>query len=187
MTQVYPAVREPIGMVLTAEEYDTLPPNNLRELVDGVVRIMPTPTLWHQDVARRLMNALERLGAPQHRVSGPIEVRLSDTLRRNPDAVVIPAAHYQRRASRLLPEHVVLVAEVVGPGSETDDRREKPAEYAEAGIQHYWRVELQPELTIHTFRLGDTGYIETGVWTTPDTVAAPGLPWATVKVAELDG
>lgn len=187
MTLAYPATREPVGMVLTAEEYDALPPNNLRELVDGVVRIMATPTRWHQDVADALKETLRRLGSPRYRASGPIEVRLTDNLRRNPDVVVTRAEDYQRRASRVLPQHVVLAIEVVSPGSETDDRREKPAEYAPAGIEHYWRVELEPEVTIHTFRLGDTGYVETGVWKAPDTVTAPGLPWATVVVTDLDG
>lgn len=38
---------------------------------------------------------------------------------------------------------------------------------------------------MHTFRLGDTGYLETGVWSAGDTVKAPGLPWAQVLVENL--
>jgi hypothetical protein len=34
---------EPIGQVLTPEEYDALPENSLREFVDGVVHVMATP------------------------------------------------------------------------------------------------------------------------------------------------
>jgi hypothetical protein len=44
-------VHEPIGVLLTAAEYDDLPANPRRELVDGVVRMMATPTPFHQDVA----------------------------------------------------------------------------------------------------------------------------------------
>jgi hypothetical protein len=59
-------------------------------------------------------------------------------------------------------------------------------EYAHANIPHYWRVELTPELTVHTFRLGETGqYLETGLFTTGDSIKAPGLAWATVDVARL--
>lgn len=186
MTVVYPATYEPIGTVLTGAEYDALPPNSLRELVDGLVRMMATPTFQHQDVADALKSAFRQLGMPTYRASGPIEVRLADQHRRNPDVLVVRAEHYQRRASRVLPEFVVLAVEVVSPGSETDDRREKPAEYAEAGIEHYWRVEIDSAIVIHTFRLGDTGYVETGVWKVGDTVNAPGLPWARVQVADLD-
>ena len=39
------------------------------------------------------------------------------------------------------PEHVLLVVEVVSPGSETTDRVVKANQYAKAGIQFYWRVE----------------------------------------------
>ncbi len=39
------------------------------------------------------------------------------------------------------PEHVLLVAEVVSPGSETTDRIVKADQYARAGIGFYWRTE----------------------------------------------
>jgi Uma2 family endonuclease len=39
------------------------------------------------------------------------------------------------------PAHVLLVVEVVSPGSETTDRIVKADQYARAGIQFYWRVE----------------------------------------------
>lgn len=38
-------------------------------------------------------------------------------------------------------EHVLLVVEVVSPGSETTDRIVKVDQYAKAGIAFYWRVE----------------------------------------------
>lgn len=47
-----------------------------------------------------------------------------------------------------------MVAEIVSPGSETTDRVVKPLEYAEAGISHYWRVEIgQDSPVIHTYAL----------------------------------
>ncbi|MFE6742470.1 Uma2 family endonuclease [Streptomyces tubercidicus] len=39
------------------------------------------------------------------------------------------------------PEHVLLVVEVVSPGSETTDRIVKVDQYAKAGIPFYWRIE----------------------------------------------
>jgi Uma2 family endonuclease len=39
------------------------------------------------------------------------------------------------------PEHVLLVVEVVSPGSETTDRVVKTDQYAKAGIAFSWRVE----------------------------------------------
>lgn len=90
-------------------------------------------------------------------------------------------------AGSYLPPEITLTVEVVSPGSRTQDRLHKPAEYAEAGIGHYWRVEIRPELVVHTYRLGETGrYLETGLFAVGDTIAAPGLPWAAVPVAELE-
>jgi hypothetical protein len=63
----------------------------------------------------------------------------------------------------------------------------KPAEYAAARIEHFWRVEIAPAVEVHTYRLGETGrYLESGLFTVGDTVAAPGLSWAKVEVADLE-
>lgn len=111
---------EPIGEVLTAEEYDALPENPRRELVDGVIQ---------------------------------------------------------------------LAIEVVSRGSETADRFVKPRQYAKAGIEHYWRVETEPDIVVHTFRtfrLGDDAtYVPTGVFKSGDVINAPGLRWAQVPVDDL--
>ncbi|CAO5163674.1 hypothetical protein FAIPA1_230085 [Frankia sp. AiPs1] len=71
------------------------------------------------------------------------------------------------------PDSILLVGEVVSPGSETTDRVFKPEQHARAGIQFYWRVEpsatgvplvytyvLDP--AARTYRVGDvhTGVVE---------------------------
>ena len=185
MTATLTPTLEPIGQVLSPEEYDALPENSRRELVDGVIRMMATPTPFHQDVANALRNALSRARPDDLRVTGEVEIRLAGSLRRNPDAVVVWADGYDRRVPRLLPPQVVLAVEVVSPGSESTDREVKPREYAEAGIEHFWRVEIEPRIVVHTFRRGDHGYVETGVFSAGDTVRAPGLLWAEVPVDEL--
>jgi Uma2 family endonuclease len=84
------------------------------------------------------------------------------------------------------PKDVELAVEVAGPHTQTTDRLHKPAEYATAGIEHFWRVEIAPNVAVHTYRLADTGrYAATGVFTEGDKVAAPGLPWAKIAVADL--
>jgi len=66
--------------------------------------------------------------------------------------VVLRGESYDKRKCRVAPGQVVLAVEVVSPGSETDDRREKPFEYAESGIPFYWRIELDPDLVLYTYR-----------------------------------
>jgi Uma2 family endonuclease len=186
MTMTYPHVDEPIGRVLTGQEYDALPENALRELVDGVIRMMVTPTWRHQFVVRELAHRLDVLGRPKFRAGGPIEVRFADTHRRNPDVAVVTQEEYHKLESRVLPADVVLAVEVVSQGSQTDDRREKPFEYAEAGIPFYWRVELEPALAVHTFRLHFGGYASTGVFRPGDKLTVEGLEWAAIEVSDLD-
>jgi Uma2 family endonuclease len=58
---------------------------------------------------------------------------------RRPDVTVYRAETIDLTPTR--PEHVLLVVEVVSPGSETTDRIVKADQYARAGIQFSWRVE----------------------------------------------
>jgi Uma2 family endonuclease len=179
---------EPIGRVLTPDEYDALPENPLRELVDGVIHVMATPTPWQQDVVDRLKAALAQAMPKYLRATREIEVRLGDLLRRNPDVLVVRAQGFDRRVPFLRPEQVVLAVEVVSPGSQSSDRLVKPVEYARAGIPHYWRVEAATPYAadICTYRLADDSrYVHTGTFAGDEIVTAPGLEWAAIAVAEL--
>ncbi len=177
---------EPIGQILTPEEYDALPENSHRELVDGVIHMMASPTLWHQIVKDALRTSLRAAKPSELVVVSEAEIRLNDTLRRIPDVVVLHRSAYRRDRNQCLPADVVLVAEVVSPGSESTDRILKPIEYARAGIGHYWRIEIDPVIVVHTYRRDDSGsYQRTGEFPTGDVVRAPGLSWARVGVAEL--
>lgn len=177
---------EPIGQVLTAEEYDALPENPRRELVDGVIHMMAAPKAWHQRVKIALYNLLDRARPRELEVVEEIEVVLEGLLRRIPDVLVVRAEGFDWQANKVLPSQVVLAVEVVSPGSETDDRVVKPRQYAAAGIGHFWRVEIDPDIAVHTFRLGDGDrYVPTGLFTTGDVIAAPGLPWAKLPVDDL--
>lgn len=77
------------------------------------------------------------------------------------------------------------MVEVVSPGSVTLDRIAKPALYAQAGIDHYWRVECDPGIVVHTHRLDRDAeaYAATGAH---HTTLAVTEPWpVTVPVEAL--
>jgi Uma2 family endonuclease len=58
---------------------------------------------------------------------------------RRPDLVVYDASVDTDVVLR--PEHCRLIVEVMSPGSVTADQIDEPAEYAAAGIPHFWRIE----------------------------------------------
>jgi len=156
------------------------------ELVDGIVRRRARPDAAHQRVKTLLRTALARLAPAGFAVTTDVEVRLADVHRRRPDVVVVRATALDVERWHLEPAEVLVALEVVSQGSETTDRKHKLLEYADADIGHYWRVETAPEITIHTYRLGESSaYLETGIFHPGDRVSDPTLRWANFDLDEL--
>lgn len=143
---------------LTAADYDALPEELARtiEVVDGMVTVSPAPSRWHQNVARRLANAIELACDPDLAVSTDVDLRLADVplLNRRPDVVVYRAEVPDDAVLR--PRDVLLVVEITSPGSITQDTIDKPGEYAAAGVAQYWRIAPE-EATVYTFALNPSG------------------------------
>lgn len=128
---------------ITAEEYDSWSAEQCAgiEIVDGMVVVSPSASKRHNRLARILANALDVAAGPDWNADTEFDVRLQDVplTNRRPDVVVYRADTIDVSPTR--PEHVLLVVEVVSPGSETTDRIVKVDQYAKAGIAFYWRVE----------------------------------------------
>lgn len=132
----------------TVEDVLNLPDDAPRvELVDGVLVVLPSPAGGHQKINWRLVNWLDQNlpkgFEPQMAVGVLIDV--GSTL--EPDALILHSPvdldhHY------FDPEQVVVVVEIVSPGTKRRDRLVKPSLYAAAGIPHYWRIEQDP---LHVF------------------------------------
>lgn len=146
---------------LTAEEYEALPEEVCRriEVVDGKVILSPSPRRTHQLVADELRSVLQAAAKPRFVAVTDVDLRLRDVplLIRKPDIVVFDSSLPDDVPLR--PRHCLLAVEVMSPGSVTTDQVDKPAEYAAAGIEHFWRVENCDDiqkLTIFRFRLEPT-------------------------------
>ncbi|MFE9390035.1 Uma2 family endonuclease [Streptomyces sp. NPDC006784] len=169
---------------ISAEQYDSWTEEQCAgiEIVDGMVVVSPSASKRHNRLARILANALDAAAGPDWNADTDFDVRLQDVplTNRRPDVIVYRAETIDLTPTR--PEHVLLVVEVVSPGSETTDRIVKVDQYAKAGIPFYWRVEqaatgvpivytyvLDP--ATRTFRDGEmfTGVIKTAA---PFTVTA---------------
>ncbi|MFF0546814.1 Uma2 family endonuclease [Nocardia thailandica] len=131
---------------ISAAEYDSWTEEQCAgvEIVDGMVVASPSATKRHNRLARILANALDSAAGPDWNADTDFDVRLQDVplTNRRPDVVVYRADTIDITPTR--PEHILLVVEVVSPGSETTDRIVKVDQYAKAGIAFYWRVEQAP-------------------------------------------
>lgn len=170
---------------LTAADYESLPEDVCRriEIVDGAIVVNAAPRRPHQTIVRRLANVLEAACDERFLVDFDVDLRLRDVplLNRRPDIVVYEAGLDDDAVLR--PQHCLLVVEVMSPGSMTMDQADKPAEYAAAGIQHFWRIEnADPEapaagqkLAAFRYRLDPTtgSYASAGVSVGTLTVAEP--------------
>jgi Uma2 family endonuclease len=166
----------PAGRLLTVADYLALPETDERfELQGGSLVMSPSPKPRHQDAMFWLVERL-RPQLPQHlRITGAVDVDLALAPKdapgfvRAPDVVVATAdgtERVQRESGILRATDVVLAVEILSPGSARIDRTLKRAEYADAGIPHYWVVDLgepgdRPQLTAHHLA-GEFGYADAG-------------------------
>lgn len=130
------------------------------ELVGGRKVVMSPISSVHSAVTQRLLNVLLTAA---HEVSMDVRpanpLALSPMDRPEPDiAVVIARADYYR-SGHPAPEDVRLVVEV-SRSSLAFDLGEKAARYAEAGIDDYWVVDVEAEIT-HVHRSPQPGR---GTW-----------------------
>jgi Uma2 family endonuclease len=176
---------------LSATAYEALPEDVCRriEIVDGAIVVTAAPGRAHRMTARRLANALEDACGEHYAVTTDVDLRLRDVplLNRRPDIVVFDASLPEDEVLR--PLHCLLVVEVMSPGSITADQKDKPAEYAAAGIEHYWRIEGGEadthKLTVFRYRLDPTTGIYAVAGADTGTMAISDPFDLTVDLADL--
>lgn len=149
--------------LLTLSEWDALPEDTTHryELIEGTLHVCRRPLQAHQWALGELYFQL-RLSLPDHlRVLPDPEVLLFDDppTVRVPDFVVVPASAVRPDSPRFDAADVVLACEILSRGSVRTDRITKRAEYADAGIAHYWLVDPRSSQVGRVmYELGRAGY-----------------------------
>jgi Uma2 family endonuclease len=164
---------------ITAAEYDSWTEEQSAgiEVVDGMVVVSPSASKRHNRLARILANALDAAAGAEWNADTDFDVRLQDVplTNRRPDVVVYRADTIDIMPTR--PEHVLLIVEVVSPGSETTDRVVKMDQYGTAGIPFYWRAEFAatgvPVVYTYVLDAASKRYRETEVFTGIVKATAP--------------
>jgi Uma2 family endonuclease len=136
------------GHLLTIDEYAALDDTGFTELVEGRVVTSPDSGRRH-DVAVCLLAAQLERQLPRGLafvVRNDVDLCLTHHgepgFARRPDLLVLDRTALDRGERMLQAKDVVLVAEVAVPGSRRTDYRVKRDEYADAGIPHYWIVDI---------------------------------------------
>ncbi|MEV1320403.1 Uma2 family endonuclease [Micromonospora arborensis] len=128
---------------------------------EGVVWILPPPGYNHAIIATRLMVWLAQGGVPADHVAQAVGLRIpgrdGGVGGRIPDLVVWSKA--QADGVWLSVADVLLVVEIVSPGSEGVDTVTKRSEYAAAGIPQYWVVDQDSTQTVTMHRLEGNQYV----------------------------
>ena len=132
--------------LLTLEQWDALEldPTRRWELSEGTLTMSPRPQLWHQRISKRLTRLLDDHLPDGLEALPEIEVITRAAFPpsvRDPDIVVVPDRVFEHRPARVAATDVVLIVEIVSPGSRGTDHVMKLHEYAAAGIAHYWIVD----------------------------------------------
>jgi Uma2 family endonuclease len=126
---------------------------------EGVLSIMPPPGYAHAIIATRLMAWLLAAGVPAERVAQAVGLRIpgpNGVGGRIPDLIIW--SKVQADAVWLSVADVLLVVEIVSPGSEGVDTVTKRKEYASAGIPQYWVIDQDSAQTVTMLRLDGDKY-----------------------------
>jgi Uma2 family endonuclease len=150
------------------------------ELVEGRLLMSPSPVPDHNRAVFRMAVELDRQLPPGLEVIPDMDVDLQlappeapGTVRR-PDLIVVPRdarLRVRREGGVIRASDVLIVVEVLSPGPKRTDHVLKRSEYADAGIPHYWMVDIEPPISLLACHLaGEFGYADGGAVT--DTFSA---------------
>jgi Uma2 family endonuclease len=153
------------------------------ELVEGRLLMSPSPAFDHNHAALELAVMIRARLPKGLRVVTDLDVDLQlappdapGTVRR-PDLLVSAEEarlRVRREGGVLRASEVVLVVEIVSPGSTRTDHVQKRSEYADAGIPHYWIVDTsEPVSLLACHQAGEFGYADGGAVTGTFTATEP--------------
>jgi Uma2 family endonuclease len=143
------------------------PDEGTYEMRDGWVLMSPWHDLSHEiiiDNTKALLRSAAARAGIKVRVITP-RVATPDGLRnsRVPDIAVVDAAALAaevRAGHKYLTGGVLVAVEVVSPDRAAEDHIAKVADYARAGIEWYWLIDTDPDLTVTVLRLLGATYVE---------------------------
>jgi Uma2 family endonuclease len=183
------------GPMLTIADFTALPEDDRHrwELQEGSLVRSPSPTPRHMRASGGLLTQLEKSLPPHLEAVQDLDIDLDlapldrPGHARRPDLIVVEAGTVDRAddEERLIrASEVLLVVEIVSAGSVRMDNVIKRGEYADAGIGHYWIIDLDPPVSMLACHLGgELGYVDDGAITGTHIATEPFA--ATIELDKL--
>ena len=173
-----------VPQVLTWEAFEQLPDSDgmHRELLKGVLQVLPPAKLPHTKIAHRTYKLLSPM---EERLACQVYIEAGYKLSERPATWVQPDVSVVATGRTLDGDYVIgapdLAVEVVSPSESAADIEEKVELMLEAGSQAVWVVYPKTR-TVHVFTPGGSAKI----LSTKDSLAAPSLlPGWSAPVAKL--
>ena len=179
------ALPQPLVRLLTVAEYAELgeTESGYTELLEGRLLMSPSPVPDHNFAGAELLVQL-RPQLPDHLEVIPhidVDLELADAdqpgFSRRPDLMIVERGARQRvraEGGLIRAAEVLVVIEIVSPGSRRTDHVAKRSEYADAGIPHYWIVDLDEPVSLLDCPLAEGfGYQDGGSVTDVFTTTEP--------------
>lgn len=181
----------------TYADLDSVPPNQVGQIVFGVLHAQPRPAPKHALASSEL--GFELIGPFRRGQGGPggwiildePEIRIDD------DALVPDLAGWRTERMPEVPErsHITLapdwVCDVLSPSTARIDRTDKLAIYAAWGVRHAWYVDPDARtlevFALETLASGATRWVIAATFSEADAVSAPPFDVHTWDLAMLWG
>jgi Uma2 family endonuclease len=174
---------------MTASQFLQLgedPPGIRLELVDGEVKVSPSPQLDHSFVDRQLTGILgnyidnHELGAlfgDVGTIFGEIDVRRSDLI------------YFAKSRLHLIGDKAMegppdLCVEIISPSSQTLDRKQKFKQYEKGKVAHYWIIDPDSK-TIEGYKLSGGKYRLSGKGKSDEVIQLPPFPDLQIPLGQL--
>jgi Uma2 family endonuclease len=174
---------------MTADQYMKLgddPPGVRLELVEGEIAVSPSATPKHSHAVVQLILILGQY-IRAHKMGElfqDVDTVLDRFNVRRPDILYFSAARAHLIGEKSMQGPPDLAIEVISPSSVQVDRTDKFAQYAEAGIAHYWLVDPDAR-TIEACQLQQGVYASSGRGHDEDVMNLPPFVDLAIPLSQL--
>ena len=162
------------------------PPGVRLELVDGEVKVSPSPEPKHSFLDRRLSKILgvyiddHDLGA----LFGDVDTIFGEHDVRRPDLIYFAKARQHLIGEKAMEGPPDLCVEIVSPSSVVVDRKQKFKQYEKGKVANYWIVDPGAK-TIEGYKLVGGKYRSTGQGKNDDIVRLPPFAELDIPLGQL--